>query len=123
MSPEVLVASQGIGPWYVLISYSRNITLTSDNTYQPYVHIEHSMYTLYGLLQGSTISILMAALTAAANPIGGKGANAHCRSAFNPFTNYRVLLLSVSINLKQYLANLLNFAVYWATVRLPCLSC
>ncbi|KAI5655026.1 hypothetical protein M9H77_32214 [Catharanthus roseus] len=69
------------------------------------------------------ISVRVAASTAAANPIGGKGANARCNSTLNPFTNCRVLFSSVSINLKQYLANLLNFAVYWATVRLPCLNC
>ncbi|KAI5673035.1 hypothetical protein M9H77_13399 [Catharanthus roseus] len=40
-----------------------------------------------------------------------------------PFTNFRVLFSSISSNLKQYLAYLLNFAIYWATVRLPCLNC
>ncbi|KAI5676709.1 hypothetical protein M9H77_07659 [Catharanthus roseus] len=69
------------------------------------------------------ISVRVAASTAAANPIGAKVANAHCNSTLNPFTNCRVLFSSVSINLKQYLANLLNFAVYWATVRLPCRNC
>ncbi|KAI5674106.1 hypothetical protein M9H77_14470 [Catharanthus roseus] len=48
----------------------------------------------------------MATSTAAANPIGGKGANACCNSTLNPFTNCRVLFSSVSINLKQYLVTL-----------------
>ncbi|KAI5667485.1 hypothetical protein M9H77_17338 [Catharanthus roseus] len=65
----------------------------------------------------SAIFVRVAASTVAANPIGGKGANARCSLTLNPFTNCRILFSSVSINLKQYLANLLNFAVHWATVH------
>ncbi|KAI5654829.1 hypothetical protein M9H77_32016 [Catharanthus roseus] len=115
--------------------------LTSDNTFQPHAHFVHRVRVgrpsfpvlcsprdllkslgFHGPCPGP-ISVHVAASTAAANPIGGKGANARCNSTLNPFTNCRVLFSSVSINLKQYLASLLNFPVYWATVRLPCLNC
>ncbi|KAI5675489.1 hypothetical protein M9H77_06439 [Catharanthus roseus] len=93
---------------YVLVSHTGSIISTSDNTCLLYIHFVHSIYILYGLLQGSAISDLVVTSNAATNLIGGKGANAHCISALNPFINCRVLFSSVSINLKQYLANLLN---------------